>query len=225
MPAVRRARPRRRDARRARGGVVGAAAQRRGLCCKTNAACVSAGVIGAFAQAGRCSADGQNDQSNLRVARAGPCAEDGRVNSFGGSPGNAWRLALPGPSAVGPSAYGETFHGTPGFSWSGIGDCARFRNASAPNGGAARIEGSRCGGVPDWRRSLIIVDFHEPRGLLKFHHAFMPKLHELREKYAAAGCAMQLGTVLRDSTSQMLSEYLYFHVQFSHSLHGNATKQ
>lgn len=123
------------------------------------------------------------------------------------------------------AAYGKTFYGTPGFSWSGLGDCARFRNASAPHGGSASIEGSRCGGVPDWRRSLIIVDFHEPRGLLKFHHAFMPKLHELREKYAAAGCAMQLGTVLREPTSQMLSEYLYFHVQFARSLHDNATKQ
>ena len=123
------------------------------------------------------------------------------------------------------AAYGKTFHGTPGFTWSGLGDCARFKNGSLPHSGASSIEGSRCGGVPDWRRSRIIVDFHEPRGLVKFHQAFMPKLRELREKYAAAGCPMQVGTVLREPTSQMLSEYLYFHVQFARALHGNATKQ
>ena len=157
------------------------------------------------------------------------------VPKTGGSTVSEVLQALPGgwlflgrPQSGHPkffAMYGSTFHRTPGFTWSGLGDCARFRNSSALDGGASSIEGSRCGGVPDWRNSRIIVDFHEPRGLLKFHHAFMPRLRELRAKYAAAGCAMQVGTVLREPSSQMLSEFLYFHVQFNKGLHRNASRQ
>lgn len=54
----------------------------------------------------------------------------------------------------------------------------------------------------------------------------MPRLSQLRAKYAAvSGCRMALGTVLRQPESQMLSEFLYFNVQFNRRLHGNATLQ
>ena len=46
----------------------------------------------------------------------------------------------------------------------------------------------------------------------KFHLGLVPKLRALRARYAAAGCAMQMGTVLREPTAQMLSEFLYFRV-------------
>ena len=83
----------------------------------------------------------------------------------------------------------------------------------------------QCGGIPDWRTRRLIVDFHEPVGLARFHQGVLPRLAQLRERYRAAGCAMAVGTVLREPMSQMLSEFLYFHVQFNKRLHHNATLQ
>jgi len=120
------------------------------------------------------------------------------------------------------AAYGDLFDGTPAIPsvWRIVpSECRKYH----PN--ASAIEGSGCGGLHDWRRRRIVIDFHEPTGLGRFHGGLLPRLGKLRERYAAAGCAMAVGTVLREPMSQMLSEFLYFHVQFNAKLQGNATLQ
>ena len=149
------------------------------------------------------------------------------VPKTGGSTVSEVLQALPGkwnflgrPTSGHPrffAMYGRLFAGVSKLDTS---KCMVYDNATA----TTSIEGG-CAGVPNWRASKIVVDFHEPRGLSKFHHVVVPRLRPLRKWYAAAGCAMQVGLVLREPTSQMLSEYLYFHVQFSRRLHGNASLQ
>lgn len=87
------------------------------------------------------------------------------------------------------------------------------------------IEGSGCGGLLNWRERRIVVDFHEPIGVGRFHDSVLPRLGTLRARYRAAGCPMAVGTVLREPSSQMLSEFLYFHVAFHPQLHGNVSLQ
>jgi hypothetical protein len=53
----------------------------------------------------------------------------------------------------------------------------------------------------------------------------VPRLDALRARYAEAGCPLQLGTVLREPTSQMLSEHLYFRVPVVKALVHNASAQ
>ena len=123
------------------------------------------------------------------------------------------------------AAYGSLFAGTRAFSWSALPSaCQKHRpNASALEGSSCLRWGSMA--AVDWRSRRIVVDFHEPKGLAKFHSSLVPRLSALRERYAEAGCAFQMGTVLREPASQMLSEFLYFHVAFNAGLHGNATAQ
>ena len=135
------------------------------------------------------------------------------VPKTGGSTLSEALQALPGwlflgrPKSGHPrffAAHGELFRGTPAFSWPR--DCLQLR----PN--ASALEGGGCASLPDWRNSRLLVDFHEPTGLHAFHSSLMPRLAALRRRYAAAGCALVLGTVLREPRAQMLSEFLYFQV-------------
>ena len=117
------------------------------------------------------------------------------------------------------AAFGSLFVGTPGFSWRGLpAECLR----RAPN--ASALEGG-CGSVPNWRASRIVIDFHEPHGLHKFHSSVVPRLSKLKAKYQEAGCPMQSAVILREPSSQMLSEFLYFSVAANSHLQQNATAQ
>ena len=118
------------------------------------------------------------------------------------------------------AAYGSLFADTRAFSWSALPSaCQKHRpNASALEGSSCLRWGSMA--AVDWRSRRIVVDFHEPKGLAKFHTSLVPRLSALRERYAEAGCAFQMGTVLREPASQMLSEFLYFHVAFNASAVG-----
>ena len=149
------------------------------------------------------------------------------VPKTGGSTVSEVLQALPGNwTFLGrPSSGHPRFFAMYGRLFGGLSKLNTARSIAHDNTtGTASVEGG-CAGVPNWRASKIVVDFHEPRGLGRFHHAVVPRLRLLREWYASAGCAMQVGLVLREPTSQMLSEYLYFHVQFSRRLHGNASLQ
>ena len=148
------------------------------------------------------------------------------VPKTGGSTVSEVLQALPGwlflgrPKSGHPrffATYGDVFEGTHAFRWPP--KCLHLK----PN--VSALERGGCTGLPDWRRTRIMVDFHEPEGLHNFHASLMPRLPQLRARYAEAGCPMVVGTVLREPRAQMLSEFLYFRVALDRSLHGNATRQ
>ena len=77
--------------------------------------------------------------------------------------------------------------------------------------------GSACG-IPDRRITRVYLGFHEPPGRLHFR-VIMDRIEALRRAYSADGCALQVGTVLREPAGQTLSMFTYFgltHRQLGH---------
>ena len=66
---------------------------------------------------------------------------------------------------------------------------------------ARALHAGACGAARrslDWRTSHVVAEVHDPVGVARFRAVLWPRLAVLRRAYAAAGCALEVSTVLRE---------------------------
>ena len=77
---------------------------------------------------------------------------------------------------------------------------------------ARALRAGACGAthIPlDWRSSHLVGEVHDPVGAVRFRDEIRPRIARLRAAYGRAGCAFQVSTVLRDPSSQAISNFRY----------------
>ena len=108
------------------------------------------------------------------------------------------------------------------FPWATIKKERRWCAHLFPN--TTKLEGDpRC--ETDWKHQRQYIDLHETKSHQIWVRLIRPKLRELRQRYAAAGCFFQTATLVREPQSMTLSHFLYFSLAHFSSLRWNSLRQ